>query len=384
MSDCTLSGNPPYDCSGCDLTGRDLAGKDLTSAKFQGATLTGTIFRGAKSLAGANFTGAVLYRTDFSGCDLSAAIFGPSPRFSLDPLHPTKFIGATIPFATLGKVWNNLDLTNADITGIPDDLSQLQASGAVLPGFRFAGRNLNNAHFIGSKLMGAHFCGAQLNNAVFTGLTDLTGAKFLRCPLSFAVFDTATLSRVDFTGAVMNGVSLLQTRMDGTIFDGVDVTSCSFSQPPRFSSDPSNLTSFRGATLNYSTILKTWTCLDLTGATLVGLDATVDLTFLQAQYTKLGALDLSSFELTSCDFTGATLSGTKFIGAKLGLACFDGATGPATRFDGPAFLKNATFRPNPANSERRLHHRSQPRRRYPSVAHIRLPHSRHRFHLEFR
>ncbi|HTG62422.1 MAG TPA: pentapeptide repeat-containing protein [Terriglobia bacterium] len=349
MSDCTLSGNPPYDCSGCDLTGRNLGGKDLTNAKFQGATLTGTIFRGAKSLAG----------TDFSGCDLSAAIFDPSPQFSLDPSHPTKFIGATIPFATLGKVWNNLDLTNADITGIPDDLSQLQASGAVLPGFHFAGRNLNNAHFIGSKLMGAHFCGAKLNNAVFTGLTDLTGAKFHKCPLSFAVFDTATLTRVDFTDAVMNVVSLLQTRMDGTVFDGVDVTSCSFSQPPRFSSDPSNLTSFRRATLNYSTILKTWTCLDLTGATLVGLDKTVDLTFLQAQYTKLGALDLSGFELTSCDFTGATLSGTKFIGAKLGLACFDGATGPATCFDGPAtFLKNATFRPNPANSDPAVFHKA--------------------------
>jgi hypothetical protein len=55
MSDCTLNGNPPYDCSGCDLTGQHLAGKDLTNAKFQGAILTGTIFRGAKSLAGAPF-----------------------------------------------------------------------------------------------------------------------------------------------------------------------------------------------------------------------------------------------------------------------------------------------------------------------------------------
>lgn len=350
-SNCSLSGNPPYDCSGCDLTGVNLAGKDLTKANFQHAILTGTVFKGALSLAGADFTSAVMYGTDFSGCDLSTAIFGPSPRFSLDPTKPTKFIGATIPFASLGKVWNNLDLTNANITGLPSDLSQLQASGAVLPGFSFAGKILNNAHFIGSKLAGADFTGAQLNNAVFTSLTDLTGAKFPGCPMSFAVFDTATLTRANFAGASMNGVSLLQTRMDGTVFDGVDVTVCSFSQPPRFSSAPTNLTSFRNATIDYSTLLKVWTCLDLTGAIIVGLTSAVDLSYLQAQYTVLGALDLSGYTLTQSDFTGATLNATKFIGpsTKLGYACFNGATGPAVRFDG-AFLQNVTFEANPANS----------------------------------
>ena len=348
MSDCNLSGNPPYDCAGCDLTGRNLAGKDLTNANFQGAILSGANFQGVKSLTGANFTGAVMYGTDFSGCNLSDAIFGSSPKFSLDSSHLTKFIGATIPFKVLGKVWNNLDLTDADITDIPDDLTQLQCTGAILPGFSFAGRILDHANFRGSTLEKADFSGAHLNNAIFQNdgfkLTDLTGAKFIKCRLRFAVFDGARLTKVNFAGSVMEGVTLLHSRMDGTIFDNIDVTTCSFSWPPQWSSAPGNNTSFKGATLNYRTIRRRWSFLDLNDATIVGLDPSVDLTSLHARYANLTNMDLSHYTLNQANFSGAILAGVKFCGSHMDHARLNGAQGDKPIFDG-ACLAHARFDP---------------------------------------
>lgn len=326
--DCSLSGQPPYNCQGCDLSGRDLAGKDLTGAQLQDAILTGTSFNGVISLAGADLTGAVMGNgTDFSGCDLSTTIFGPHPNFGSNAANPTTFADATIPYQTLGDTWSYLDLSGATISGLPQDLSRLEVLQCDLSGIDLADRTLKNAHFYGVTARQANFCGAVLDNIVFTRgqtLCDLSGAHFAGAQLTEAVFDTSTLTGTDFSSATLTSASFLQTRMDGTRFDGCDVTTCFFSAPPRFSIDPANLTSFRGARLNYATVLKQWSYLDLTGATLVGLGPSVDLTYLQAVSAVLTGMDLSGYTLDCCDLSAATLTGVRFSQASMNQAVLAG------------------------------------------------------------
>jgi uncharacterized protein YjbI with pentapeptide repeats len=323
--DCTLSGLPPYNGEGCDLHGRNLSGKDLTGANLKNANLTGTIFKGVVSLDGADLTGATMGNgTDFSGCDLTKTSFGDRPSFGSNPNSRTKFVGAKILYTKLGPFWACLDLTDATIVGLPNDLSRLNVRECNLSNISLAGKILKNAHFSGSVLKGADFSNATLDNIVFSNNNDLTGAKFNSAQIPYGVFDKATLKKTDFTSARLDNSSFLQTRMDGTKFDNTDVTTCSFSVPPRFSSDPANLTSFKSARLNFSTLQKQWAYLDLTGATLVGLDKTVDLTYLQAQYAILTGWDLSGYTLNQSDFTGAVLSSAKFNNAQLSNAFLRG------------------------------------------------------------
>ncbi len=318
-----LNGPPPYNCQGCNLSGINLAGKDLTGAQLQGATLTGTIFSGAISMARADLTGAVMGNgTNFSGCNLTDTIFGPHPDFGSNSANLTTFAGATIPYRSLGPTWSYIDLTGAIIPDLPHDLSGITVRQSDLSGMDFSGRTLTNAHFYGVVARSAKFCNGTLDNIVFAQgqvVCDLTGAEFCgsETRITAGVFDTSTLTDTDFTGADLSGSSFLQARMDGTSFDDTDVTSCTFSVPPRFSTDPTNLTSFRGATLNSSTILKDWSYLDLTGAILVGLASGVDLTYLQALYSVLTGMDFSNYTLNHCDLTGATLTGVKFVDAHM-------------------------------------------------------------------
>jgi uncharacterized protein YjbI with pentapeptide repeats len=322
-ADCTLSGQPPYNCQGCDLSGMNLAGKDLTGAQLQGSGLRRTVFKGVLGMAGADLSGARMDGTDFSGCDLSGTVFGPEPSFGSSFTSLTKFAGARVPYSALGTRWSYVDLRDAVLLDLPQDLSRLEVRQSDLSGTDFSGRTLKNAHFHGVVLQQAKFSRGTLDNIVFTRppahsqVCDLTGAEFCGAELTAAVFDTSTLTSADFTGAKLEGASFLQTRMDGTRFDNTNVTTCAFSASPRFSANPSNLTSFRGATLNYATLLTNWSYLDLTGATLAGLSHDVDLTYLQALYAVLGGMDLSNYVLNQCDLTGATLTGTRFTGAQM-------------------------------------------------------------------
>lgn len=341
MADCIRSGQPPYNCQGCDLSGLNLAGLDLTGANLTSATLIGTTFKGVLSMAGADLTDATMGNgTDFSGCDLSTTNFGDNVGFGSTADHPTKFIGATVPYQALGSAWSYLDLTDATISDPPQDLSSLAVTQSNLTRMDLSGKVLENAHFYGVTLAAANFSDARLGHIVFTSTSagtvcDLTDARFGGASIPYGVFDTSTLTGADFTGAVLEHASFLQTRMDGTEFDHTNLTTCDFSIPPRFSSDPSALTSFRGTTLNYSTIQKNWSYLDLTGATLVGLEPSGDLTYLEAQYSVLTGMDFSNYTLNDCNLTGATLTGVKFTKAKMRNALLYGVRNSCELFKVP-------------------------------------------------
>ncbi|KXX57874.1 hypothetical protein AZG88_47680 [Rhodococcus sp. LB1] len=300
-------------------------GKDLTNAQLQNAKLLGTTFNGVVSMDGADLSGAIIGGgTDFTGCDLSKTNFGPAPNFGTSDLYLTKFVGATLPYATLKnlkKQWLYLDLSRAVILDLPTDLSGLVVTRSNLKGFTFTNRALQCAQFKGTILQDADFSGASLTSSAFSGC-DLTSAKFVGAQIGKGNFTEGTLNRADFTGADLTGAGFGKAGpMNGTRFDNTDATSCFMlvGAPPNFSTDPKNLTSFRGAKLKiFPGLYRRWTCLDLTGATFVDLkDYRGDLGQLQAQHAVLTGLDLSNVNLDGCDLTEATLTGAKFNGAHL-------------------------------------------------------------------
>lgn len=328
---CSLSGPPPYDLRGCDLSRMNLGGKDLSNAKLQNAKLFGTIFNGVLSLTGADLSGAVMGNgTDFTGCDLSKVNFGPKPQFGTNPYGLTKFVAATIPCQSLGSDWNYLDLTDAVVTGVQNYLGKvtLRVRYSNLSGFNFADCNLPNARFEGVALPGANFSHATLTGATFAPALsmrcDLTGANLPGITMDSGSFADSLLSRADFTGSTLGSkqgrVSFARSSIEGTRFDGIDLTGCDFTGVAR-SSSRTNLTSFRGAKLKLMTFATKLSYLDLAGATIDGLDDLVkgggSLPNLEAQYSVLTGLSFAGGKLTNANLTGATLAGVNFTGTSL-------------------------------------------------------------------
>jgi uncharacterized protein YjbI with pentapeptide repeats len=352
--DCSLAGAPPYNAQGCDLTGRRLAGKDLRGANLRGATLLGTSFAGVVSLDGADLTGtAIGAGTDFSGCDLTKVIFGVNPPLGSDAAHPVAFRSATVPYRILGANWQALNLSGATIEGMPAEIDGFTVTECDVSGLDFSAKVLKNAHFLSVTAHQAGFRGATLDNAVFgrrtATPTDLTGAVFAGASIPGGVYDTATLTDADFTKATLANATFLNARMDGTVFDGTDLTSCAFSSPPWWSKQPGGNTSFRGATLNLTTLGRQWSYLDLTGATLAGLAGTSDLDDLEARGAVLTGLDLSGHSLDRADLTGTTIAGTIFRGAHMDYATLRSVAGERPVFDG-AVLTGARFDPSDSGS----------------------------------
>jgi uncharacterized protein YjbI with pentapeptide repeats len=336
-------GNPPYVFDSLDLSNKDISDLDLKEASFKHTKLQGTIFKGTKSMEKVDLTEAKMGKgTDFSGLDLSTVKFGDSPDFGSDASNLTNFTSATIPYSGLGTDWSYLNLSRANITGLPTtDLSDLIAQKANLSYLNLSGKNLKRAVFIGSNLTQTNLSKCELANALFTDAnlleTDLSEAK-----IPIGVFNKAKLTRTDFTRANLDKASFLNARMEGTKFVGTDVTTCAFSSPPFFSKDINNITSFHGSKVLLDTLRREWSFLDLTSTDIIGLNSTTDLTDLSAEGTILTGHNLTDYKLDKANFSRATLNNTLFDKAKLNQARFLGVKGTKTSFVG-AFLNNASF-----------------------------------------
>ena len=329
-----------YSCPGCDLTGHDFSGQDLTNANLAGATLTGANFSHA-TLAGADLTGAVMGGVNFTACDLTTAKFSSPPNFATSTMARTVFSQATIPFATLGLNWSYLDLSNATITGLPNDLTQLSALSATLVGLPLAGKKLLNAHLTNADLTGLDLSQANLAYAILTG-ANATGASFAGAQLQYAVFSKATLTQTSFKNAVIEGTDFTQTELTGTIFDGTDLTTSTFNAVTLFSTDPARLTSFQGAKLNYALLRTNWSCLNLANAKLVGLTSNVNLNPFIAENAMLTGINFSGYNLAGADFQNASCANANFTNANLTGTNFRNATLQGASFYGAA-LKQATL-----------------------------------------
>jgi uncharacterized protein YjbI with pentapeptide repeats len=277
------------DLSGVDLTGANLQHANLSGAKLAGAKLSGAVLSNA-TLTGADLTHAILDRADLSGAklqgatlstDLTKAIVKAPPTFSTDPNHLTSFKNAKLNYALIGLNWSCLDLTGASVVGMPVDLTNLKAAHVTAHGIDLSGKKLVNAVFTNATLTGSILTGAILDSA------DLSGAQLAGATLS-----------TDLTKAIFNAL-------------------------PIFSTDPNHLTSFKNAKLNYALIGLNWSCLDLTGASVVGMP--VDLTKLRAMHTTALGIDLNGKTLINADFSYAKLANATFNAAVLTGAVLTGA-----------------------------------------------------------
>ena len=269
----------------------DFSGAKLEYARLENATWTGG------SLASAVLSRAQLQNAQFSGCAMSGANLSNAACSTR-----TRF--------------TNCDLSGADF------------SNAELSGVDFTGAKLCNAKFTGAKLHGANLAGADLSGADLSSEAppgvDLAGARFspasrlVGTNLRRARLDGVNLTGVDLTGANLTSASLsnaifTDATMLGTVFDATDLSSASFSVPAKFTHEAGKpRTSFRNATLAFTTIGLDWTYLDLSGATLAGLPE-----------------DLSNLRAT-----GAVCQGANLVGKTLVKACLDKADFSAAHLQG--------------------------------------------------
>jgi len=381
-----------------NLTGRNLAGAFLQGASLRGATLTDANLTGANldgaHLDGAHLGGTVLHGaslqgTHFDGSDLSTAQFDPIPKFARSATSRTTFAGSTVPFSVLAADWSYLDLTDANITGIPSVIEHLVADQTLLPsGLHLQGVDLSGASFVGARmyevqLQGANLYGATLRNALLKG-AKLSGANLTLANLdsAYLIAENAPLlsrrpvSAADSGGepgvalrdkleaAVVTDAFLFNTILDGAHCDGVDFSGSLFVTAASVSGSQS--ASAVGATMNFakfdgaSVVLAvfngaqlsaaSFAAADLTGASFQDNGATATQLTPSSDLTHTPA-SVYTAHLEGTNFTGANMDGLNMRGATFSTssgdfekiyAGFDGAKIPVAFRYGPTQLGTTT------------------------------------------
>lgn len=179
--------------------------------------------------------------------------------------------------------------------------------------------------------------------------TRFTDVDFRTARLKQAVLDRCTFLRCNLGQADLGGASLVGTDLVETWIAGADLSGCDLTQavmpPTPWSDEESPRTVLRGSTLAAQMLGRDWSGLDLTGATLLGLDR-VDLNGLKATGSIAPSLDLSGRLLRAADFSGSQLERCNFRGAELTAALFCSASLVDCNFSA-ARLDESRFSPSP-------------------------------------
>ncbi|MFC5134490.1 MULTISPECIES: pentapeptide repeat-containing protein [Haloferacaceae] len=161
-------------------------------------------------------------------------------------------------------------VVNANLTGI-DDGSDLDFSGAQLPGADFSNSSLRSVNFEGALLKKAKFVGSDLDSANFTEGAQLTGAdftesncirtKFSGSTLRYARFTDSTIigakmsyvrgMRAGFRDAEIVDTDLFQSELKKVDFAGAEIREC------RFQASNLDGAKFPGARLNDTSLVDT-------------------------------------------------------------------------------------------------------------------------------
>lgn len=206
-------------CGGCSVCGAfDLSGTNLTNADFTGATslagvdfsmavlfgaraagarLDGANLNGA-NLFGADLSGAALGRTDLRGANLtSASLAGASFVAAGEalPTNPCDPNAARPAVRVAGAVFTQADMTGANLRGV--DFSAATLSNGRLQGAQLQQACLRDADLTLINLAGANFDGADAAGAQFTSAilnhTSLRGAELTQAVLTNAVIQDADM-----------------------------------------------------------------------------------------------------------------------------------------------------------------------------------------------
>jgi uncharacterized protein YjbI with pentapeptide repeats len=187
---------------------KNAAGLDLSHINFSGADLSGVNLTGANlsdaKLDRAIIKGSTLTSAQMPGQDLSTVVFDDKTIITGTQQKPTNLSGAKVPYGLISRNWQWLDLTNAEIIGLPQELSSkdkpLLARGARLSGIK---NNLTDSHLDYADLSEADLTGLTLEGA------HLTKAKLISTLLSGANLSNSTLTEADMSGAQLGSIALV-------------------------------------------------------------------------------------------------------------------------------------------------------------------------------
>ena len=200
-----------------DLSALDLARLDLSELDFKQASLAGSNLYGADlsraNLAHANLAGARLDRAtitsaDFSHADLTDAhILRPTIFTTLDvaTAEAPRFTGARLVRIRSDGWLDRTDFSGADLTGA------VFGGGASQEQTLFSPASLVSADFTGATLKDAKFPRAHMKYARFVD-ADLTGANLRGADLLGADFTRANVAGADVTGANLDAADLSTAR----------------------------------------------------------------------------------------------------------------------------------------------------------------------------
>lgn len=317
------------------VTGANFCGVDFTQASLQNVDLqkanlsSDTVFvktnlsKANLSLqantAGinfqqANFSGALLNSTDLSGAQLDGCKFDqtdlttikfnqqtvlrPTPLAAPSSSNPrTSFVSAKLSAKLIGKNWSLLDLTDAQIEDMPDDLSGLDAQYSKISGFNLHGISLAGSNFSNSEL------NMDFGNQVFSPLNLIPSN-----------FEGAILHQSNFSGAKLEGANLSQIQ-GGASDENVGIKLSQAYMPDAI---------LTGAVLNG---------VNLAGAQIYGKKARLDNAVLED--ADLSNATLSHLNLSEAKLRGATFDNANMIGVNLtGAALIPSANGKPTSFVG--------------------------------------------------
>lgn len=163
------------------LTGANLYGARLQGAHLMQAQLTDV------NLSQAQLTGANFYSAQLTGASLYNA-----------PLQGANFTGAKMQGANLaGTQLQRAKLTTAQLQGALLGGAQLQ--DADLDGAQLQGSTLLRAQLQGTRLSSAQLQGADMRRTSLDKGTDLDGATLTDVRLDGSIFDNTNLSVVDWS-----------------------------------------------------------------------------------------------------------------------------------------------------------------------------------------
>ena len=297
------------------MTGATLARANLVGANFQKAVLTRACFEDAKlaRLGGKNadFTDAVLYEIDFSGCDLRYVVIAGRPNFHKEagavPDEKTRralFRRARVPLALIGeKNWRMLDLSEASIEGDLSTMKDFRAEYTIFPngfalceGIDLTGAKFNYARMVRIKL---HQAVSSADSADPATITDFTGADLRRAQLPGAFLEAAIFSRAILHGVNLSNAQLSYARFDSARLDSIADKEGGSTLPIR-------------ANLSYAVLLNA----DFSRAYLDrGTESTHGANLGGVKFYGLDA-KVTEATLNGADFSGAYLGGVDFSGAK--------------------------------------------------------------------
>jgi len=239
------------------LRGLCLSGANMQYAHLEGADLS------YAHLEGSNFESAHLNNADLTETHMEK---DPDGR-------PTKFNERTIlKYVRLINTYlQGAQMIKADFIGADFSGTHFEEANLMYAHFEKLSFYHEDVHFEGARLFCADFTGTYLNGLHFerssTGKhTDLKNAVFKNAQIFNTNFKNAEMNNVDFTDANLWGVDLEGADLHYAILEGTSISG---------DKDKSNLknTDFTGATVNGKTIIQNCDIDEKTDFTSVDLDS---------------------------------------------------------------------------------------------------------------